>query len=249
MMNNGDAMGNQHLGGMGLWMLACLLAGSAFADGAPEEGDPIRGARLTKSGCGVCHDTSAERIIKVGPPLWGSYGQTVASDPDFNNYTRHLKKRGAEGMTWNETTLDAWIDDPNALVPKTSMRGFRGFKEAQDRADVIAYLITLQDPVAISPMQKQLDEAQISQPAKPEPSADHVPVKVDEPTPVKVDEPTPEVAKPTTERPPATTESQPTTDKPPPDAAEPVTERPPASTEAVEIPKPSPKKRRPPTGG
>ncbi len=139
-------MGIRPLVILGLFLLVVAPAGSLYADAVLEEGDPVRGAALATSACGVCHDISRTQEIKVGPALWGVVGREVASDERFTNYTRHLKKRGAEGMTWNETTLDAWIADPNMLVPKTTMRGFRGLKKLQDRADVVAFLMMLQDP-------------------------------------------------------------------------------------------------------
>jgi cytochrome c len=39
---------------------------------------------------------------------------------------------------WDETTLDKWLTDPSALVPGTKM--MFSVDDAQDRADVIAFL-------------------------------------------------------------------------------------------------------------
>ena len=43
------------------------------------------------------------------------------------------------GIVWDEETLDAFVTKPKDLVPKTKM-SFPGFKNEQDRIDIIAYL-------------------------------------------------------------------------------------------------------------
>jgi cytochrome c len=42
------------------------------------------------------------------------------------------------GIVWNEDMLDKWLANPQTLVPGTTM--FYLVKNAQDRADVIAFL-------------------------------------------------------------------------------------------------------------
>jgi cytochrome c len=43
------------------------------------------------------------------------------------------------GILWNEETLDAFLADPLRVVPGTAM-GYAGVADAQERADLIAYL-------------------------------------------------------------------------------------------------------------
>jgi cytochrome c len=45
------------------------------------------------------------------------------------------RERGA----WSEELLDRYIADPEKAVPKTTM-AFRGVEEADERADLVAYL-------------------------------------------------------------------------------------------------------------
>jgi cytochrome c len=47
------------------------------------------------------------------------------------------------GLTWTVSTLDRYLTAPRELVPGTKMT-FPGLKDAKQRADVIAYLKTLQ---------------------------------------------------------------------------------------------------------
>ena len=44
-------------------------------------------------------------------------------------------------LVWDEQTLDAWIADPQALIPGNLMR-FPGVPDPQKRQDLIAYLNT-----------------------------------------------------------------------------------------------------------
>ena len=50
-----------------------------------------------------------------------------------------MVRMGNDGLTWTAQTLDAYIENPRALVSKTRM-SFRGLSDPQDRADLIAYL-------------------------------------------------------------------------------------------------------------
>ena len=43
------------------------------------------------------------------------------------------------GITWSAQTLDAFIGDPQAVVPGNRMP-FSGMPDARERADLIAYL-------------------------------------------------------------------------------------------------------------
>ena len=43
------------------------------------------------------------------------------------------------GIVWDQEVLDAYLEKPKAVVPRTKM-AFPGLRKEQDRADVIAYL-------------------------------------------------------------------------------------------------------------
>jgi cytochrome c len=45
-------------------------------------------------------------------------------------------------FVWDEKTLDAFLDEPQKVVPGTTMP-FSGIANAKERADLIAYLKTL----------------------------------------------------------------------------------------------------------
>jgi cytochrome c len=58
--------------------------------------------------------------------------------PDFN-YSKALK---TAQVTWDEQSLDQWLTNPQAFIPGQKMN-FR-VSDPADRADLIAYLRTLQ---------------------------------------------------------------------------------------------------------
>ena len=47
----------------------------------------------------------------------------------------------SQNFVWDAAHLDAWLTDPNAVVPGTAM-AFAGIPEADDRQALIRYLET-----------------------------------------------------------------------------------------------------------
>ena len=55
-----------------------------------------------------------------------------------HKYTKPMKQ---SGITWDNETMFSWLISPKTVVKGTNM-AFAGFKKAEDRADVVAYLNT-----------------------------------------------------------------------------------------------------------
>lgn len=92
--------------------------------------------------CGICHQVGPNAQAVVGPPLNDVVGRKAASFEGFA-YSPGMKKLGDEGYVWNEEHLDAWIANPKALLPASTMSlAFQGVSDAKERADIIAYLKT-----------------------------------------------------------------------------------------------------------
>jgi cytochrome c len=124
--------------------LACLAAVAAVAlsCAGPAWADPdvVHGQAIFKQTCGVCH--SAEiGVNRIGPSLFGVVGRPVAALPDFV-YSDKLKSVRKDWAAWDDTTLDSYLLNPRLVLHGVRM-AFKGLPEAQDRADVIAYLHTL----------------------------------------------------------------------------------------------------------
>ncbi|MGN6147475.1 MAG: c-type cytochrome [Rhizomicrobium sp.] len=106
-------------------------APSVHSPASPPSASASRGAEIYEAKCGACHSLDQNRI---GPKHRGVFGRKAGAVPNFH-YTDALKK---SGIVWNEKTLDTWLQSPVKMVPGTAM-GFQ-LRDAQERADVIAYL-------------------------------------------------------------------------------------------------------------
>lgn len=111
-----------------------ILAAAAAYAGA---GDATKGEQVFKQ-CGVCHAIGPDAKNKIGPELNGIVGRKWGSVKGFN-YSSDLKSGGEQGKVWDDATLDDYLTNPKHLAPQGKMP-FAGLKDAQQRADVIAYL-------------------------------------------------------------------------------------------------------------
>jgi cytochrome c len=95
------------------------------------EGDGLRGKDIFERRCTGCHAMEQNR---EGPRLRGVFGRTSGTAPGFD-YSLVLAKAH---IVWNETTLEQWLADPDALVPGNNME-FHVAKP-QERRDLIRFL-------------------------------------------------------------------------------------------------------------
>lgn len=126
-------------------VVAVFAAGAAWPD---ETGDPDRGAAVFKN-CKTCHQIGEGAQHRVGPQLNGLFGR-IAGTQDGAKYSKSMIRAGVDGLVWTAETLDAYIENPKALVSKTLM-SFRGIKDAGERADLLSYLRSFSDNPANIP--------------------------------------------------------------------------------------------------
>ena len=96
------------------------------------------GAKVFRK-CSACHKAS-DGDNAAGPFLYGVVGRAADSAPGFG-YS------GAIGQVieaWTPEALNAFLENPKGYAPGTSM-SFNGLAKIEDRADVIAYLDSLDD--------------------------------------------------------------------------------------------------------
>ncbi|MFO7758748.1 MAG: cytochrome c family protein [Roseovarius sp.] len=116
----------------------------ASGDGASEfetmvaSADTDAGEQLYRQ-CQACHQLETERN-GVGPHLVDIVGREIASIDDFRYSDALADLDGA----WTLDELSAWIEDPSDYAPGNKM-GYRGLADEQDRADLMAYLQSVQD--------------------------------------------------------------------------------------------------------
>jgi len=146
--------------GLALLLAACGSKGDQAGASASEGGDQMAGsaapadagsdgamamADSSASGqapvafaqCKACHSTEEAKTL-IGPSLKGIYNTKAAAVAGFE-FSPAMK---ASGLTWDDATLDAFLENPQAKVPGTKMTFF-GLKDAAQRKQVIDYLKTL----------------------------------------------------------------------------------------------------------
>jgi cytochrome c len=94
----------------------------------------LDGAGLFKQQCAACHATSLSDPPRQGPPLIRIIGQQAGRVDGFQ-YSAGLAQAG---LTWDENTLDAWLTNPQAVIPGAIM-AYRQSK-LETRAAIITYL-------------------------------------------------------------------------------------------------------------
>jgi cytochrome c len=98
------------------------------------------GKQLFHQQCFTCHNVEKGAANKVGPNQWDLVGRKKASEEGFS-YSSAMKEKGG---TWTYEDLNHMIFKPQAFVKGTKM-AFAGMPKEQDRADLIAYLRTMND--------------------------------------------------------------------------------------------------------
>ncbi len=101
-------------------------------------GDADAGAKVF-SKCSACHKVEAGANA-TGPYLHGVVGRNVGVATGFAGYSGALS---AVADVWSPENLYAFLENPKAYAPGNKM-SFAGLKKPEERANVIAYLATLQ---------------------------------------------------------------------------------------------------------
>jgi cytochrome c len=96
--------------------------------------DPAKGAEVFKK-CTACHTVNQGGANGIGPNLYGVVGKPHGHLPGFA-YSDALKSVPGN---WDFDAMDAWLTSPRKYAPGTKMT-FAGLGNAQDRANVVAYL-------------------------------------------------------------------------------------------------------------
>jgi cytochrome c len=113
-----------------------FIATPAVSQETATEGDAEAGAEIYTAVCKGCHGVS------IAPTLRGVINRPIASVTSFAGYTSALKAKSSE--TWTDANLKAFLASPGQFAPGTMMT--TTVPDAQQRADLIAYLASLPPP-------------------------------------------------------------------------------------------------------
>jgi cytochrome c len=78
---------------------------------------PPDGAKLFANQCGTCHTVERGAAPRQGPNLAGVVGRRAGSLPGFT-YSPGFAKAD---FTWDDAHLDAWLTNPQAMLPGVVM--------------------------------------------------------------------------------------------------------------------------------
>ena len=119
--------------------LALLIAATCAqaADPTAERATLAAGERAFQK-CYACHSLDGPDPSTQGPALNGVIGRAVAAQPGFA-YSPAMRGYAAWQPRWTREALDAFIADPQAVVPDNAM-GFFGIADAEERRALIEYL-------------------------------------------------------------------------------------------------------------
>ncbi len=112
-------------------------AAGAAAPAVALVGDAAKGQKSFAK-CASCHTIAPGGPNGQGPNLAGIFGDKKGEGRGGFAFSDGLK---AMGGTWDDASLDAWLTSPSTYVQGTKM-SFAGLTDAQERANVIAYLKT-----------------------------------------------------------------------------------------------------------
>ncbi|HWK87944.1 MAG TPA: copper-containing nitrite reductase [Xanthobacteraceae bacterium] len=110
-------------------------APAAVPAATPAAGDEAsKAGRLVFRKCSACHSLEAGKN-SLGPSLANIVGQKAGAVPGYN-YSSAIKN---SNLTWDAATLDAYLNDPQKVVPGNKMP-FPGLKTENERRAIIAFL-------------------------------------------------------------------------------------------------------------
>ena len=113
---------------------AMLVVKAALAQMPLPAANPPDGPTLFKQQCATCHTNNLTDPIRQGPSLFDIVGRRAGSVDGFH-YSAGFAKTD---FVWDDARLDAWITNPQAMIPGSIM----AYRQAKPevRAAIIAYL-------------------------------------------------------------------------------------------------------------
>ncbi len=86
--------------------------------------------------CRTCHSIRPDDH-RVGPSLHNIHGAKAGSSSGYANYSQGLK---SSGLTWDDATLEKFIENPDQVIPNNNMKPYSGIADADVRQQIVDYL-------------------------------------------------------------------------------------------------------------
>lgn len=102
------------------------------------QADPARGQQLARA-CLQCHTFEKGGANKIGPNLHGIMEENIAAVPGYQFSPALLAHKDEK---WTPDSLNVWLFRPQQFARGNKM-AFAGVPKPQDRADIVAYLLSL----------------------------------------------------------------------------------------------------------
>ena len=114
----------------------CLAVGGVIAGTRmqPLQAADVDKGKVVFEQCAACHSLGEAGDFD-GPTLKGVIGRKAGSLEDYR-YSAAMKR---SDVTWDETSLDMYIADPQAFIPGNRM-AFAGIGDRTQRDDLLAYI-------------------------------------------------------------------------------------------------------------
>lgn len=112
---------------LALLPMLCIAMPALAADSAPPS---------FNNHCRTCHSVK-EGDHRLGPSLHNIYGAKAGSSSAYANYSQGLK---GSGVTWDDATLDKFIENPDQVIPNNNMKPYKGIDDETVRKQIIDFL-------------------------------------------------------------------------------------------------------------
>ena len=126
---------------MASWAEISAICLRVFASVAPAvasaSADAAAGEKVSAK-CAACHTVNQGGANGIGPNLYATVGEAVATGKAGFAFSDALKSKGGN---WTFEALDHWLTSPREFAPGTKMT-FAGLGNPADRANLIAWLNT-----------------------------------------------------------------------------------------------------------
>lgn len=116
------------------WVMAAALAVALPAVASAAD---IEAGKAVFKKCAACHQIGEGAQNAAGPNLTCVIGSVSGGHSEGYAYSEALKNAK---KTWDEATIDAWVQGPSKVIPGTKMIFPAGVKDPTDRENLIAYI-------------------------------------------------------------------------------------------------------------